>query len=85
MLLALPLIHMPVHPDNAVVEEYSTTLSVFTDPWRRKTAAMAIMLDAIVTQVVDALTDVRDLCIIDASLSLCIHVQLFTFVSLCFS
>jgi arylsulfatase A-like enzyme len=56
MYLALPLMHMPVHPDEEVLVEYKDTLSSIGDKWRRKNAAMGIMLDNIFADVTDALT-----------------------------
>jgi arylsulfatase A-like enzyme len=55
MYFALPLMHMPVHPDEDVLVQYKDTLSRIEDKWRRKNAAMGIMLDNIFSDVTNAL------------------------------
>jgi hypothetical protein len=58
LLLSLPLIHFPVHPDADVLEENSHRLENIPDVWRRRTGGMVIMLDSIVASVFGALTNV---------------------------
>jgi hypothetical protein len=56
---SLPLMHMPVIADQDVIDEYEEELSHLSDPWRRKTGAMAIMLDMAVEHVMDALVQAK--------------------------
>jgi hypothetical protein len=55
---SLPLMHMPVIADDDILGAYEDVLSRISNVWRRKTAAMAIMLDLAVEHIIDALTEV---------------------------
>ena len=51
LYLAVPLIHMPVHPDPEVMADRDADLMVIDDMWRRRMGAMSIMLDGFVARV----------------------------------
>lgn len=55
LYLPVPLMHMPVHPDQDIMNEYSDRLSSISNIWRRRTAGMAIMLDKFVERIKNAL------------------------------
>ncbi len=55
MLFSPPLIHMPLIPDDTVMDLRSDELTHIKDSWRKKTAVMLIMLDNIVARLVKAL------------------------------
>jgi len=55
LYLAVPLIHMPVHPDPDVMEARADDLAGIPDVWRRRMGAMSIMLDTFVSRVEKAL------------------------------
>ncbi len=55
LYLSLPLIHLPIHPDEQVLRERETQLRKLGNVWRRRTGAMAVMLNTAVQQVVLAL------------------------------
>lgn len=57
LYLALPLIHMPVHPDPDVMEDYADDLAGISDIWRRRMGAMSIMLNSVVERVESSLIE----------------------------
>ena len=57
LYLAVPLIHMPVHPDPDVMEAHTADLAGIGDLWRRRMGAMSIMLDSFVERVETSLVE----------------------------
>ena len=57
MFLAPPQIHLPVHPDQEVMDAYATELSGLSNEWRRKCGGLSIMLDKFVERVVNVLNE----------------------------
>lgn len=57
LYLAVPLIHMPVHPDPDVMESRKEDLGGIENIWRRRMGAMAVMLDSFVERVEASLVD----------------------------
>lgn len=58
MLFSPPLIHMPLIPDDTVMDVHSEDLKHISDNWRRKCMAMLIMLDNITGRIMKALDTV---------------------------
>jgi len=57
LYLAIPLIHMPVHPDADIMESRAEDLAGISNMWRRRMGAMAIMLDDFVDRIETALNE----------------------------
>ena len=58
LLLSLPLMHMPVIVDEDILNAFEMELEHIKNPWRKKTAVMAIVLDNAVKTVLTALQQV---------------------------